>query len=76
MKTEIDLIKHFIKSDLDDLKREMSMDYYKELPSKSFYRGITSGKLSALEKLLQNISEMEEFRNRHEELNEMEDLDD
>lgn len=52
MKTEIDLIKHFIKSDLDNLKREMSMDYYKELPSKSFYRGITSGKLSALEKLL------------------------
>lgn len=63
MKIELDLIKHFIQSDLDDLKREMSMDYYKELPSKSFYRGITSGKLSALEKLLQNISEMEKELN-------------
>lgn len=64
MKIEIDLIKHFIKLDLDDLKREMNMDYYKQLPSKSFYRGITSGKLSALEKLLQNISEMEKELNK------------
>lgn len=63
MKIELDLIKHFIKSDLDDLKQEMSMDYYKELPAKSFYRGIASGKLSALEKLLQNISEMEKELN-------------
>lgn len=63
MKVELDLIKHFIKLDLDDLKQEMNMDYYKELPSKSFYRGITSGKLSALEKLLQNISEMEKELN-------------
>lgn len=63
MKIELDLIKHFIKLDLDDLKQEMNMDYYKELPSKSFYRGITSGKLSALEKLLQNISEMEKELN-------------
>ena len=64
MKIELDLIKQLIKSDLDDLKREMSMDYYKELPSKSFYRGIISGKLSALEKLLQNISEMEKELNK------------
>lgn len=64
MKIELDLIKQLIKSDLDDLKREMSMDYYKELPSNSFYRGIISGKLSALEKLLQNISEMEKELNK------------
>lgn len=36
MKIEIDLIKHLIKLDLDDLKREMIMDYYKELPFNSF----------------------------------------
>lgn len=59
MKVELDLIKHFIKLDLDDLKKEMSMDYFKELPENSFFRGITNGKLLVLEKLLQNISELE-----------------
>lgn len=59
MKVELNLIKHFVKMDLDDLKKEMSMNYFKELPENSFFRGITNGKLLVLEKLLQNISELE-----------------
>lgn len=59
MKVELDLIKHFIKLDLDDLKREMNLDSYKKIPNMSFYRGLINGKLLVLEELLQDIAELE-----------------
>ena len=76
MKVDIDRIKQIILSEREDVYKEMNLDAFKELNIKSFAYGKVSGELLAYDKVLSFISEMEEFRNRREELNEIGELDD
>lgn len=76
MKVDTTLLKSIITTQIDEIEAIAGTIPLEQIDQKSFIHGKHEGERIAYYKILNIISEMEEFRNRREELNEMEDLDD
>lgn len=76
MKVDTTLLKSIITTQIDEIETTARAIPLEQIDQKSFIHGKHEGERIAYYKILNIISEMEEFRNRREELNEMEDLDD
>ncbi|NMW84733.1 hypothetical protein HKO22_03105 [Peptoniphilus sp. AGMB00490] len=72
MKIDIKLLKNTILELISDIATEMNTPQFKELDRKSFTVGKFEGELLGLYKVFNIITDMEEYRNKKEELNEME----
>lgn len=76
MKVDTHLLKSIIITQVDEIEAIAGTISLEQLDQKSFIYGKHEGERIAYCKILNIISEMEEFRNRREELNEIGELDD
>lgn len=71
MKVDTNLLKSIIINQSNDIKSIVGTLPLEQIEQKSFIYGKYEGEQIAYCKILNIISEMEEFRNRREELNEI-----
>lgn len=76
MKVDTTLLKSIITTQVDEIETIAGAIPLEQIDQKSFIHGKHEGERIAYYKILNIISEMEEFRNRREELNEIGDIDD
>lgn len=76
MKVDTNLLKSIITAQVDEIETIAGTIPLEQIDQKSFIFGRHEGEKIAYYKLLNIISEMEEFRNRREELNEIGDIND
>lgn len=76
MKVDTNLLKSIITTQLDKIETTARAIPLEQIDQKSFIYGKHEGEKIAYYKLFNIISEMEEFRNRREELNEIGELND
>lgn len=76
MKVDTHLLKSIIITQVDEIEAIAGTISLEQLDQKSFIYGKYEGERIAYCKILNIISEMEEFRNRREELNEIGEIDD
>ena len=76
MKVDTNLLKSIITAQVDEIETIAGTIPLEQIDQKSFIFDRHEGEKIAYYKLLNIISEMEEFRNRREELNEIGDIND
>ena len=76
MKVYTTLLKTIITTQVDEIEAIAGTLPLEQIDQKSFIHGKHEGERIAYYKILNIISEMEEFRNRREELNEIGEIDD
>lgn len=76
MKVDTTLLKSIIATQIDEIETTARAIPLEQIDQKSFMLGKYDGERIAYCKILNIISEMEEFRNRREELNEIGEIDD
>ena len=76
MKADTNLLKSIITTQIDEIETIAGTIPLEQIDQKSFIHGKHKGERIAYYKIFNIISEMEEFRNRREELNEIGEIDD
>ncbi len=76
MKVDTNLLKSIITTQDNEIEAIAGTIPLEQIDQKSFMIGKHEGEKIAYYKILNIISEMEEFRNRREELNEIGEIDD
>lgn len=76
MKVDTNLLKSIITTQVNEIESIAGTIPLEQIDQKSFTYGKHEGERIAYYKILNIISEMEEFRNRREELNEIGDTND
>lgn len=76
MKVDTNLLKSIITTQVNEIESIAGTIPLEQIDQKSFIYGKHEGERIAYYKILNIISEMEEFRNRREELNEIGDIND
>ncbi|MDU1176198.1 MAG: hypothetical protein E6987_01180 [Peptoniphilus harei] len=76
MKVDTTLLKSIITTQVNEIETIAGNIPLENIDQKSFIYGKYEGERIAYCKILNIISEMEEFRNRREELNEIGEIDD
>lgn len=76
MKVDTNLLKSIITTQVDEIETMAGTIPLEQINQKSFIYGKHEGERIAYYKIFNILSEMEEFRNRREELNEIGEIDD